>query len=111
MIFLLKMINADSSDNSNDFEDLSTSYYFTGKYISELMELIKKYEHIEDIFNLCKTSQEQGMVYEKIWSLCLKCGLGNHCGFDYDNVLHYTGDANIGNLKITSVMKYSKQTL
>ncbi len=69
---------------------------FTNTTIEDFIEIIRKYEDIQEILNLSDDVREQGFIYERLWDICIKFGCCEL--FTNQQYKHLIGNVNEGKL-------------
>ena len=65
--------------------------------VEEFMKYITTFESVDSILDTCKNQSEKGIIYERLWDVCIKFGFCNH--FQKSDFTHMIGNMNNGNLK------------
>ena len=65
--------------------------------VEEFIAHITTFESVDSILVTCKNQSEKGLIYERIWDVCIKFGFCNH--FQKSDFTHMIGNMNNGNLK------------
>ncbi|MAP61382.1 MAG: hypothetical protein CMF82_00270 [Candidatus Marinimicrobia bacterium] len=65
--------------------------------VEEFIAHITTFESVDSILATCKNQSEKGIIYERIWDVCIKFGFCNH--FQKSDFTHMIGNMNNGNLK------------
>jgi hypothetical protein len=47
---------------------------WTNTNLKDFINIIIKYDNINDILDKCKTQSEKGFLYERLWDICIKFG-------------------------------------
>ena len=77
----------------------------TSQNLKEFLESSVKYDSVDEILEQYETQSEKGMVYERLWDLCIKLGF---CPIFPNTVyVHKKGNSNNGKLKdLKNLNKY-----
>lgn len=80
---------------------------FTNTTIEEFITTIRKYDDIQEIFNLTDDVREHGFIYERLWDICIKFGCCEN--FPNHQFKHMIGNVNEGKLnELKSFSSYLK---
>ena len=73
--------------------------------VGEFMKHITTFESIDSILDTCNNQSEKGIIYERLWDVCIKFGFCYH--FQKSDFTHMIGNMNNGNLKpLTTFTQY-----
>lgn len=73
--------------------------------VEEFMKHITTFESIDSILDTCNNQSEKGIIYERLWDVCIKFGFCYH--FQKSDFTHMIGNMNNGNLKpLTTFTQY-----
>ena len=78
---------------------------YSSTILRDFIDIILKYDTIEDILDTCSTQSEKGYVYERLYDIVLKFGLCDK--FTNKSYNHIIGNVNNGRIKImTNLEEY-----
>uniref|UniRef100_A0A6C0E7W7 Helicase ATP-binding domain-containing protein n=1 Tax=viral metagenome TaxID=1070528 RepID=A0A6C0E7W7_9ZZZZ len=75
--------------------------------VENFIKYIITLDSVDSILDICKNQTEKGVIYERLWDVCIKFGFCNI--FEKSDFTHMIGNMNNGNLKpLTTFTNYLK---
>ena len=73
--------------------------------IDNFIKSIITFNNIDDILDTCKNQSEKGIIYERLWDICIKFGFCDK--FPRSEYIHMIGNVNTNSIKQLKTFNFS----